>query len=65
MLRQLRPRFSLFRIYGRKVAALVIVDNDVDGVGVVQIRLDIVDEEAIRNAWQLVDRGASSGRRLR
>ena len=41
----------------RKIAALVIVDHDVNRVRVMQVGLDVVDEKAIRYARKIIDRG--------
>ena len=40
---------------GRVIAVLVVVHHDINGIRIEQIGLDVVDEEAVRNARQLVD----------
>ena len=40
---------------GLEVTGLVVVNDDVDGVRVVEVRLDVVDEESVRHTGQLVE----------
>ncbi len=45
-----------FQHVRREVAALVIVDDDIDRVGIVQIRFDVIDEIGTRYARQRAGR---------